>query len=46
MYHKEHVGKTCAKVDTIDVMVAGGLGCVDVTALGAVELHHGLSRYI
>lgn len=46
MYHEEHMGETCAKVDAIDVVMAGGLGGVDIAALGTVKLHHGLSWYI
>ena len=36
MYHEEHVGKSCAKVDAVDVVMPRGLGGVDITALGTV----------
>ena len=44
MYHKQHVGEPRAEVDPVNVVMAGGLGSVDVTALGTVELHHRLTR--
>lgn len=43
MHHEEHVRETSAKVCAIRVVVPGGLGCVHVHALGAVQLHHGLA---
>lgn len=43
MHHEEHVRETSAEVCAIRVVVPRGLGCVHVHALGAVELHHGLS---
>lgn len=43
MHHEEHVRETSAEVRAICVVVPGGLGCVHVHALGAVELHHGLA---
>ena len=46
MDHEEHVRESSAKVDTIDVMMTGGLGCVYITALGAVQFHHRLTRHI
>ena len=46
MHHEEHVGKSCAKVDAINVMVTRGLGGVYVTAFRTVELYHRLTRDI
>ncbi len=46
MYHEEHMGEPSTEVDAIDVVMAGGLGCVDVAALGAVQLHHRLPRHV
>lgn len=44
MHHEEHVRETSAEVCAVRVVVSGGLGCVHVHALGAVEFHHGLAR--
>jgi len=46
MHHEEHVWEASAKVGAIRVVVSGGLGGVDVHALWAVKLDHGLSRDI
>ena len=46
MDHEEHVREPSTKVDAIDVMVSRGLGSVDITALGTVQLHHRLTRHI
>ena len=46
VHHKQHVWEAGAKVSPICVMVAGGLGCVGVLALRAVEFHHSLPGYI
>ena len=46
VYHEEHVGKSRAKVDAINVMVTRGLGGVHITAFRAVELYHWLTRDI
>ena len=46
MYHEEHVGKARPKVHAIDVVMSRGLWRVDVTALGAVELDHALTRHV
>uniref|UniRef100_A0A6B0UE47 Putative secreted protein n=1 Tax=Ixodes ricinus TaxID=34613 RepID=A0A6B0UE47_IXORI len=46
MHHKQHVGEACAEVSSVRVMVPRRLGQVYVHALGAVRLHHRLSRNI
>lgn len=43
MHHEEHVRETRAEVGAVRVMVSRGLGCVHIHALGAIELHHGLT---
>ena len=43
MDHEQHVRETGAKVGPVRVVMSGGLGGVDVHALGTVELDHGLS---
>lgn len=46
MHHKEHVGEASAKIGSIGVMVPGRLWCVHIHTLRAVELYHGLARYV
>ena len=46
MHHEEHVGKSRAKVDAINMMVTRGLGSVNIATLRAVELHHRFTRNI
>lgn len=46
VYHEQHVGEPGTEIDAIDVMVTRRLGRVDITALGTVQFHHGLTRDI
>ena len=46
MDHEQHVWEPGTKIHPVDVVVSRGLGSVDITALGAVDLHHRLSRHI
>ena len=41
--HEEHVGEAGAEVGAVGVVMPRLLGGVDVHALRAVELHHGLA---
>ncbi len=43
MNHEQHVREPGAKVGPVSVVVTRALGIVDVHALGAVELDHGLA---
>ena len=46
MDHEQHVREPGTKIHPVDVVVSRGLGSVDITALGAVDLHHRLSWHV
>merc|ERR1719319_908136 len=46
VHHEQHVWEPRAEVRAVRVVVPGRLGGVDVHALGAVELDHGLARHV
>ena len=46
VHHEEHVGESGTEICAIGVMMSGGLGGVNIHALGAVELDHGLTGHV